>query len=249
MRKYFRFLLPLFLLIFNVIINYPKVSEKIKISENSQLIIGIVIIVFFGVYYFLDSFLPIQRYEEYIKKRHRILDSFAESLLKSYEQDGHQLRMNIMLAKPYILRSLEPSKKKPNVTALHLWGKLFKFIWTKNMVFHGQIQLILTTRQGCCGEAYQTGQISLADLTVQNPTRFNLNKDQIDMTKNIRFVLSCPLHKWDTKTQRIDSSKIIGVVNIDSIQSGDEIIIQNIGSLTDLTIRLKEFSKFCSLLF
>ena len=79
-----------------------------------------------------------QRYEEYIKKRHRILDSFAESLLKSYEQDGHQLRMNIMLAKPYILRSLEPSKKKPNVTALHLWGKLFKFNWTKNMVFHGK---------------------------------------------------------------------------------------------------------------
>ena len=244
MDELFRFIIPAILFIIQVILSLPEVSELLNIAgSNIQLTIGIVIIFLFLLNQLQSVYFPFKRWEI---TRLNLLDQQSEVLIKQANEAGFELRINVMLAKRKFFFRKELKDDEPDKRKLTLFGKRFDFFWvTSNMNFHEDRNLRLTTNQGVCGEAYRNGGIKIADLTVENPATYDLCEEQREKTKDLIFILSCPIRKLDHRTDRL-RDKVIGVVNFDSRTEGVEALINDDEFLNDLTAKIVGFSVFCS---
>lgn len=116
------------------------------------------------------------------------------------------------------------------------------------MELHGDRDLKLTINQGVCGEAARTQRIHFADLTVVHPSSYNLSKSQLEKTKDLIFVMSCPILELDFDTLR-STKRVIGAVNFDSKSVGSERILKDSVLLKQTYDKIKRLSDLCSLLF
>jgi len=244
MDELFRFIIPTVLFIIQVLLSLPEISESLNISgSNVQLGIGVFIILLFLLNQLQSVYFPFKRLEI---TRLNLLDQQCEVLIKEANRAGFELRINVMLAKHKFLFRKEPKYDEQGKRKLTLLGKRFDFFWVSpNMNFYEDRNLRLTTNQGVCGEAYRSGGIKMADLIVENPATYNLCKEQIEKTKELIFILSCPIRRLDYRTDRL-RDKIIGVVNFDSRTEGVEEFINDDVFLNDLTEKIVGFSVLCS---
>ena len=108
--------------------------------------------------------------------------------------------------------------------------------------------LRFTTNQGVCGEAYRERGIKSANLTVKNPATYNLCKEQIEKTKDLKLVISCPIRKIDEDTLEL-THKVIGVVNFDSKSVGSEKLESQKLNRDEIIKKIYSYSELCSRLF
>lgn len=76
----------------------------------------------------------------------------------------------------------------------------------------------MNVTQGVCGQAAQSGDFCVGDISNKKGPPFGLTAEQQQKVKDVRLVLSMPIFKvvQDAKGEAETSSKVIGVVNIDS---------------------------------
>jgi len=247
MKKFFIFIVPSALFIIQILFSLPQVTSWLGITAlQTQLIIVFVIASFFIINQTWSVYLPFRRFDAFERTKLSFLDREFDGLFEKYRETGFDLRANVMLVKRTFLIRKEPKPKNSNRKKLSFLAKRFYFFWvSSNMHYHEDRNLSLTVNQGICGEAYRAGGIKTADLTVEAPATYNLCQEQLEQTKEVKFVLSCPICEMDFRDFRL-KDKTIGVVNFDSRSEGSEVLINNHDYLGDLTSRIQAFSNLCS---
>jgi len=247
MKKFFIFIVPSALFIIQMLFSLPQVASWLGITAlQTQLIIVFVIVSLFIINQIWSVYLPFRRFHVFDRTKLSLLDKEFDDLSEKYRGTGFDLRANVMLVKRTFLIRKEPKPKNPNKNKLSFLAKRFYFFWaSSNMQYHEDRNLHLTVNQGVCGEAYRDGGIKTADLTVEAPATYNLCQEQLEQTKEVKFVLSCPICEMNYESFRL-KDKPIGVVNFDSRSEGSEVLINNHDYLRDLTSRIQAFSNLCS---
>ena len=251
MKKLLVFILPLFLFITQVVYSFPDVTKWLGIAAFSvQLIIAVVFVLVFGLNHIFSVWIPFKRFQDFDKTKLNLLDRESKKVINAYNEKGYSLRINVMLTRHAIISNLEPKEaSKPHSKKLLFCPKLLKFHWvSRTMELEGDKQMILTANQGIAGEAYRTGEIRAADFTNTGPSNYNLNAEQLERTRNLKMVISCPIWEYDHERQRF-ADKIRGVVNFDSKSHQSEKLVTDDIYFSDLKERIYAFSTLCSYIF
>lgn len=202
------------------------------------LVIFIFVSFIFVIYQLLYLRRPIKRFQKVEIFTIERLNEFCDELSNIYSQQlGINLRINVMRLKRQVIFL---HKKFPFI-------KLFRKVLIieyplKNMDHDTDKNVIFSINQGVCGKAVQEGTV-YADLSKVHPSAYNLDKNQIEMTKDLKFIMSTPVFEYDLETRRI-GKKIIGVVNFDT---KSHIIVQLLQQakndvIEDFTRRIRETS-------
>jgi hypothetical protein len=187
--------------------------------------IGILAVLIFGANHWLSVSRPYQRFQRFETMKYDLLDELSRPMQQQYAEAGLDLRINMMRIERRLIVQEEPSREGSKETRLQFFTRCLRVEWVSpNMQQHGDRSLVFTTRQGVCGEAFQSGEVAFADLTEADLESYNLNREQIESTRRLRFVLSAPIRALDPETMRL-TSEVIGVVNIDSRTNGAEQLI------------------------
>ncbi|MFZ1946128.1 MAG: hypothetical protein WAW06_01115 [bacterium] len=220
----------------------------------------------FTLHHLLMVYRPILRME---RVTHQVLDSYAATVRDIYSKaHSVDLRINVMEAKwtlltrsepkamagdsvakmrdnaPFIGRSLTLGKRGTRVTMATY--RLKTFWLRKDTPIYGDEHLELTVNQGACGLAFRRSKPVVADLTIDEPEIYNLTSSQISSTRDLKFVVSCPIFKLDRNSR--PTKRVIGVVNLDCRDSNAEHLVQREDTRDDLVERATAFSRLCSCL-
>jgi hypothetical protein len=237
--KTFTLIIPTALFFFQELLSMPKVTSFLKITGFlTQIIIAVVLLLFFFLNQLCNVYRPFRRFKKIDKNKWGFLDDKANDLLNIYKRYGVDLRINLMIPRHKILN------KKDEKT--FLFKKRFFTQWNShNMDYETDCHLSLMTDQGVCGEAYKTKGRVAADLTVQDPSGFNLCHEQINKTKELKFITSTPIFEQNEENLR-KTDKIIGVVNFDSKSPGSEKLIKDVRRAKTFINKTNAFADLCS---
>lgn len=208
--------------------------------------IGIFAVLIFGVNHWLSISRPYQRFQRFETTKYDLLDELSRPMREQYSEAGLDLRINIMRTGRRLIAQEEPSRKGSRETRLQFFTRCLYVEWVSpNMQQQGDRDLVFTTRQGVCGEAFQSGEIAFADLTEADLESYNLNQEQIESTRQLRFVLSAPIRALDPETKRL-TNEVIGVVNIDSRTNGAEQLINDAERRSRLVEKIRRLAEYGS---
>lgn len=238
---------PTCMLIFSLVV--VRMNFYNNLSDFYKLVAALPIISSFVIVQWATVGRKFKRFKAFEHTKTQILHRDFNNFLQVYKNVNYEFRVNIMLVKRRLLCKYEPQEKNRDKTKISFLPKVFNVVWSSpNMDFHPDKAIQFTTNQAVCGESYRTGNIKLADLTVDNPEGYNLNNRQLAATKNVKVILSCPIWEMDFDTLR-PSSKKIGVVNIDSKCEGVEEFMKNQDNMQYMAEKIQTWSKLCSLLY
>jgi len=244
-------LVPIILFCVQTFLSLSEIRKLLSLEDLAiQLIVGVVLVSLFVWNQILAVQRSFRRFLRFEKTKLRFLDQDAERMISEYKKHDIELRINVMLLERAIVTRQEPTRKNPQGRKTRFFTKRFESAWTsENMKYDGDRDLRLTVNQGVCGEAARTKEVKAADLTVENPASYNLSGSQLEKTKDLRFVISCPIFEVDFDTFR-PTKRVIGVVNLDSKSIGSEKILGS-GSLMlkETVARIKVLSDLCAQLF
>lgn len=219
------------------------------LSLGWQIAIGAVVVVLYTANHWFTVSRPFERFQRFEASKRDLLDEMARPMLEQYEDAGYELRINVMRAHRRLVVQEEPVQAGGAQCKLQFFTKRLTTEWmSPNMRQHGDRDLVFTTRQGVCGEAFESGELTFADLTDAEPESYNLNRAQIKATAQLRFVMSVPIRSIDPETERL-SDAIIGVVNIDSRTNGAEQLIISEADRGELEVKAKKFAQLCARFF
>ncbi len=120
------------------------------------------------------------------------------------------------------LRRYDPSAR---LNIMEIDGLFFKRFSRFNIVYDLHVSkkdldkgMRMNVTQGVCGQAAQSGDFCVGDISKKKGPPFGLTPEQQKKVKDVRLVLSMPIFKvvQDAKGEPEISGKVIGVVNIDS---------------------------------
>lgn len=237
------FLIQQFVFIYN---NKSVLENPLSIisfyKDNIGLfIISVSVILFFIGYQFFVISKPYRRFKIFHNTRSKLISVYAEIIQEELRNKKIELRINVMIPKVMFYSNGDNKNK------FKFFRKEFVSIWTSdNMQFEEDRELKLTINQGVCGEAFRSKSFKFADLTVENPEDYNLNENQIEKTKDLKYIFSCPIKKIEEKDLTSNPQKVIGVINFDSKSEDVGIITENDYIFKSISKKIKSFSYLCS---
>ena len=253
MRKIFTFYIPVILVLLQLgltfALKYGLINNNNQSNSATTIYpfgIAFAILILFIVNQWFKIQKPYNKFKAFERSRSALLDTFTKEIIERY--NAHDLRLNVMIAKRNFYKKLEPKKNNPDKKKKSFFCKTSQIVWKSNMDYDADENLELTVNQGVCGLAFQEGQIKTADMTVEKPNTYNLNKEQIDKTKELKVIISCPIFQLNYDTIK-RTAKRIGVVNIDSKKSGSEIIINDTELRNQIIEDITKISGFCSIIY
>lgn len=237
--KTFTLWIPIALFLFQVVLSMPKISTRLSISSLiTQVIIAAVLLLFFFFNQFCNVYRPFKKFIKFERNKWGFLDDRADDLLKIYKRQKVDLRINLMIPK----RKFRIKKNGK----FYLLKKRFYTLWnSSNMDYEKDCHLSLMIDQGVCGEAYNNRGRVAADMTVQDPAKYNLCSEQIDLTKDLKIIVSTPIFEQDEENLR-KTEKIIGIVNFDSESPGSEKLIKDVRRAKTFITKTNAFADLCS---
>lgn len=255
MRKLYRtikaFWLPLVLFVAEVALVFPVFEKFIfdYLDEKCQIYIATMLLIVFMVNQFFTVQTPLRKLREFENDRLDIVSSVITPVLKEYKQTyGCDLRANIMLLKRRFVAYLNPRRNDKTKRRLDFFLKTLRIVWhSESMRYSKDRDLEFTTKQGGCGKAADDGKPILLNLTEEGAEDYNLNQEQLEKTKDLKFVISWPIIKQHTHNGKLVDT-VIGVVNIDSKSEGAEHLIDG-ETLDEMQEHARLFSDLCSHLF
>lgn len=238
-EKIFILGIPSALFIFKVIMSLPAVANYLQLATpQRQYIISVIFIIIFILFQFCYVYRPYRKFKMFEKIKWGFLDDMYLGLSKIYKRNRVDLRINVMVP----LRKNKMGKDGK----LYLFKKRFFTLWnSKNMDYDSDCHISLMLNQGVCGEAYKIRGRVAADMTIENPDSYNLCPDQIERTKDLKFIVSTPIFEQDEENLR-KSDKIIGVVNFDSKSPGSEKLVKDIKHAKTFYKKTRAFADLCS---
>jgi len=220
--------LPLIIFGIQTSLCFVEVRSYLGIDDPDILIpiVGLVFILYLLNHY-LTFLKPYQKYKRFEATKELMIDKQVEDLISVYKDKGIPLRVNIMTINRKFVSFIEPGV---------IFGRKICFfrrhlrpVWvSKNMDHVPDKNLCLTIRQGVAGIAVRNQKPIFAVFDKKDEEIYNLNKEQLAKTQEVKTIYSFPLRDINKKTRRV-SDRIIGTVNVDS--------------LSDQSLKLKEDSK------
>lgn len=254
MKRFLLLFLPAALFISEAVLSLPAVSEWVSGQLGLtpfaiQALLGGILFAVFMANQYVSVWRPFRRFMRFNQTRARILRSMAEGVIQAYRAEGIELRLNVMLLdRPWFAR-LEPASGNFKKRRLSFRPERLRIWWnSSNMNQAGDRGMSMTVMQGVCGLAYREGEAVIAGLTAESIPQFNLNADQANSTKDVKFILSCPIRKMDLDSLE-STAEIIGVINIDSRDASAQGLADDDEVCKDLRDRAHAFAELCSLLF
>jgi hypothetical protein len=170
----------------------------------------VILIVLYVIYQVWALKGEVWQFSKFTATRPQIIESRIKDFTKVYLKHNIDLRVNVMTASFKI------------IIWRRLWHWQWPFLMIKQLdtVFNYNMNrdmdkdLKLTINQGVAGLAFREGPI-VVDFDKVDRNEFNLNKEQLKATEDVRFIISTPIFEIDLHTRRL-TNKIIGVVNVDS---------------------------------
>lgn len=174
--------------------------------------------------YYVTMWSPSKLYDKSKNRKWDAMKELAKKLNADYNNE-YNFGVNVMLVHRRILFRLEPSEKDPNKLKKSWFKKRLKVAREFGVEGADPVhpRLRLSINQGVCGDAFRNGRETSAKYVkgavlleeLLPADNFNLNRFQMDMTKGLVIVVSCPLiiNDKDGDQQKI---KKIGVINVES---------------------------------
>ena len=244
MRKFLTFFITPILLALLILIKIPDIENWLKTyNRYSGLYIGIGIAISTVFIHFINVISPLKKYEKIEKKKWMMLEAITGSSEDNYFKKN-RLSVNVMTTKRCLFTKREPDKKNNRKYIFKLFGKVFRVLWSTTPI---DKRLVFTINQGVSGMAYKYGKPVLIDIRNDGDSEMNLNYDQKKAIANLEFIISCPIFALDERYNNF-SSKIIGILNVSSSYPKFRSLIESAEERSDLTNRVVDFSRICSLI-
>jgi hypothetical protein len=252
LKKYFLFWIPPVLFTLEVVLSHPPVNEGLadQLGTSSGEVVfwsGVVLIALFICQHYVQVVRPYQKYRRLEITKRNILDLQAQTIIGKYQHEhGIEVRLNLMTVKRVWISNAQNRDDQSQIVPWKIWQRHLEIFWRSETMRHSSdANIRLHVDQGVAGEAFRKEEGVIADMTQQAAENYNLNDDQIEKSEDLRFIYSFPVRKLDPETNRI-TAKVIGVVNIDSVEERAEELIQNEETLKRLTQEVTAFSEICS---
>jgi len=179
------------------------------------------------------------------KLKDSVLEEYSNRLEETFKETGVTFRINVMFIKKKKLSMIEPTsnhwllKRK-----LKLFTKHFIPVWSNGNMKHCPDEtMVLTVNQGVAGLAYKKKDIHDSTCKEVEDVFFNnLNEDQRELTKDIIFIMSAPI-------KQEGSGKIIGVLNIDTLDEEFFKYYDDTEFMRILTDQCRTIARDCSYFF
>lgn len=229
-----------------VLIKVPDVEEWLKAKNlYSGLYIGIGIALATVIIHIINVISPFKKYEKIEKNKWVMIDLVINSFNDNFFKKN-RLAVNVMICKRCFFNQRMPHKKDNTKPAYHFFQKIFKVIWS----FDGNPidkRLVFTTKQGVSGLAFAYGKPVLIDVKNDGDSELNLSEAQKKAIANLEFIISCPIFALDEQYGKL-STKIIGILNVSCSHSHSRVLIEKPEDRSNLTTKVMDFSKICSLI-
>lgn len=252
LRKYVLYFAPPTLFGVEVLLSYKPVNQWVSRwleipPDEIVLWSGGILISLFLLHHYVQVIRPIQKYERLENTKRSLLDAQSQIIIDTYKRDyGVELRLNLMTVERVWMSTLEPHDDRSKLFPWTFLTKHLKIFWRSQTMRHSSdANMILAVEQGVAGDAFSKECPIFVDMTQSTGEDYNLNRDQIRKSQDLRFVFSFPVRKLDLGENRI-TAEVIGVVNIDSIQRNSEKLIQGSEERDRLTKHATAFSEICS---
>lgn len=208
-------------------------------------VVGILIVLTIANH-LITVYSPYKNYERWAKNRWFFLDKESKSIIEKYGAMGIDLRVNIMVPRRSFLNFLEPlTILKKEFRKPVFFGEIFDVVWSnENMGVDRQLKF--TTNQGVCGKAFTSAdKVYGANFLDESTGTFNLNKNQLELTKNLVFLASFRIID-ETKSPDRGPNKVIGVLNIESETKGSQTLITDEGKQKPFYKDIIAFATLCN---
>ncbi len=234
MRRFYIILIPILLfMVSNLLIVIPDncrtlddlISQLNFFSYVLKILFVLLAIAIFLIYNLTAVMGTLNKFIQFDTIRPDIIGKLVEESLNIFKELGIEFRVNVMLVKFKII----VWKRFIKFLRPFIFQKQFKTVYHYNMEHDRDKDLGLITKQGVAGLAYNDpeGKHRIVDFMNVDRKFFKLDKDQLDRTKSIKFVISTPILKWNHETGKL-TDKVIGVVNIDSRNNSFKIIQEKV---------------------
>ncbi len=202
----------------------------IAIDPDAPLYLTIALVLGSLYVYYINFASPYKKLQTISEKRWDALKKITDSLFKEYKQYG--LSFNIMIPRRKYFRLMEPKTPGSKERKFQFGVEVFEVIWTYgNSGVHKDFKL--TVNQGLCGSAYKSGvKTSLAyihgiALNSAQLGNYNLTSDQIEKTKKLIIVVSCPI-SIEQKSAKDLKDKVVGILNVESNNEASESLVTDV---------------------
>ena len=210
------------------------------------IIVGFVVLIIIN--HILTIVSPLKRFERLNKQKWYILSVLIDLVKERYEEFG--INFNLMIPKRKWFCSIEPKDplREEKGRKLKLICYVFDFVWwDKNEPINKQLKI--TINQGIAGEVFKGGVGIIHNFKGSNKT-YNFNKQQIELTQNLKFLDSFPVYKNDKEFDSKQSNKVVAVINAESnLEKSLELFLpRNDVIRNKLTSDLKMLSDICQII-
>lgn len=243
MKRVFIFILTPLIALVIVVLNIPDWKEAIvNLSPNAEVVVYVLLIVGTIYNYVVTVLSPYLKMQKMKKQRWIEIDDAAQKLREIYLSKDIILSFNIMVVKTSFSERLHPKSLGSRKKKFSLFPKIFKVVWSYGS--HVNSKLKFSTKQGSCGHAFKDEDFCAYDLTkfpaklpksasgnpgvtlggpsgtvatstVSIGEEFNLNDLQIELTRKLTMVASCPIiHRQYLYDYQV--VKVVGVLNVES---------------------------------
>ena len=244
-------ILPFVLFALQLALGLPKVREFLGLTDVwAQLAAGSLLFLVFVVNQQITFIRPFRRFLVFERTKEKTLARHVDDLNSAFSDYGLTFRVNVMLVERKSYSRLEPKDGNPQKRKISFYQKHLIPVWnSRNMDHDSDNGLIMTVNQGICGLAYKKYTVYLSPNAPNDLNSFNLNGQQLDRVKFVKFVLSIPIRDVDHHSGRL-KGKIIGVLTIDSKQEmAWGLLNGNTKLLVQLIEKGKSLSEICSDLY
>ena len=194
----------------------------------------------------ITVFSPFKKYKKLEREKWALLNHCVKTSVIKYAQYGIDLNFNIMVPKIVLWNNLELKKNHPVAEDCRKWrwfSSVFKFAWvSKNNTINKQLRL--SVRQGIAGKVFKEGMVIVHDFT--NRELYGLNKEQINLTKHLKILISVPIEEDDEDHSETKSGKILGVMNAESSSVASLNLYNDDALRKEITNDLISLSNICS---
>lgn len=216
MRRFLALIITPIIGILILALHLPYIQELLS-GENQYIDIYILLsfVVLILINHILTIVSPLKKYEKFNKQKWYILSVLTDQVMKNY--NDYDLRFNLMIPKRKWFCRLEPKKDLGNTVErrkLSIVCKVFDFVWwTKDNQINKKLKM--TINQGLAGDVYASCLGNCHKFGIGGK-KFNFNKEQLELTKDLKFLMSYPVLKNDQEYEGKKTDKVLAVINAES---------------------------------
>jgi hypothetical protein len=231
-----------------ILIKVPQIEVWLKSkSPHAEWYLGGILALGVIVTHVITIISPFKKYEKLEKDKWLFLNYLFKQFVRDQGLEPYHFSMNVMIIKRKIIHNLEPRKgiqsEETDRRRLRFFGRVFAFAWKST---HTSInkKLKISINQGACGKSFREGRAIWHNF--EERKKFNLNKEQLDATRDLKILFCCPLFKDDEVYTGQSSDEVIGILNLESVSENSVALFGDKAKRENLSNEIIALSNICN---